>query len=222
MIMNLFSIFDPSTAYASLSWVILLVPTLILYNKMTLPPVRKFVALSLPFKSIIKEVKQLTKDRQTKNLIGTVATLFAIVILINIIAIFPFNYTTTAHISITFSLRLILWIATIVNALKNSFNRTIIHLTPIGTPNPLINFMVIIESISQIIRPITLAVRLIANIVAGHLLLNLLRNFSLKGILIITGSSIPLLVLVILEIGVALIQAYVITVLSTLYYRETF
>jgi len=95
------------------------------------------------------------------------------------------------------------------------------HLVPLSTPNLLIPFIVLIETISNVIRPGTLTVRLSANIIAGHLLLTLLGNqtaSSNKTTLVII--LIIQIILLILEIAVALIQAYVFTVLSSLYSRE--
>jgi len=82
-------------------------------------------------------------------------------------------------------------------------------------------FMVCIETIRNIIRPITLAVRLTANIIAGHLLLTLLGNTGNSlSLLIITFLLIAQIALLTLETAVAIIQAYVFSVLSTLYSRE--
>ncbi|KYN16298.1 ATP synthase subunit a, partial [Trachymyrmex cornetzi] len=105
----------------------------------------------------------------------------------------------------------------------NHLNNLLAHLTPSGTPPILIPFIVIIESISLIIRPLTLAIRLTANIIAGHLLLTLLGS---SGINISNLSTLIILIftqilLLILEIAVSLIQAYVFSILSTLYRRET-
>jgi len=92
---------------------------------------------------------------------------------------------------------------------------------PQGTPSILIPFIVCIETIRNIIRPGTLAVRLTANIIAGHLLLTLIGNTgnSLSTILlsVLIFSQIALLIL---ESAVAIIQSYVFAVLSTLYSRE--
>ena len=95
------------------------------------------------------------------------------------------------------------------------------HLVPQGTPPVLIPFIVLIETIRNIIRPGTLAVRLAANIIAGHLLLTLLGNtgpsLSLSILSILIFSQILLLIL---ESAVAIIQSYVFAVLRTLYTRE--
>jgi F-type H+-transporting ATPase subunit a len=95
------------------------------------------------------------------------------------------------------------------------------HLVPQGTPSVLIPFIVCIETISNVIRPGTLAVRLTANIIAGHLLLTLMGNTgnSLSSI-ILSILLISQVALLILESAVAIIQSYVFAVLSTLYSRE--
>lgn len=95
------------------------------------------------------------------------------------------------------------------------------HLVPQGTPPALIAFIVIIETIRNVIRPGTLAVRLAANIIAGHLLITLLGNTgSNLSIIILTILLITQILLLILESAVAIIQSYVFAVLRTLYSRE--
>jgi len=96
------------------------------------------------------------------------------------------------------------------------------HLVPQGTPTALISFIVIIEIIRSMIRPITLCVRLTANLIAGHLLLTLLRNslISIRVIYSLTILIIPA-VLTTLETAVACIQAYVFITLVTIYTTET-
>lgn len=105
---------------------------------------------------------------------------------------------------------------------KKNITNFIAHLTPVGTPVALIRFIVCIELVSLLIRPLTLAVRLTANLVAGHLLLFLLAKLagglgSLRGV-----TLLPMVALGALEIMVSLIQAYVITLLVILYFKEIF
>lgn len=96
------------------------------------------------------------------------------------------------------------------------------HLVPQGTPGVLMPFIVLIETISNIIRPGTLAVRLTANIIAGHLLITLLGNTG-PGIItaIVSILIITQILLLTLESAVSIIQSYVFAVLSTLYSSET-
>lgn len=95
------------------------------------------------------------------------------------------------------------------------------HLVPQGTPPVLIPFIVCIETIRNIIRPGTLAIRLTANMIAGHLLLTLLGNTGTSiRLLIINILLITQLLLLVLESAVAIIQSYVFSILRTLYSRE--
>ena len=95
------------------------------------------------------------------------------------------------------------------------------HLVPQGTPGPLIPFIVLIETIRNVIRPGTLAVRLAANIIAGHLLLTLLGSTGPSlSISLVTLLLISQILLLTLEAAVAVIQSYVFAVLRTLYARE--
>jgi F-type H+-transporting ATPase subunit a len=92
------------------------------------------------------------------------------------------------------------------------------HIVPSGAPNTLIPILVLIELIRNIIRPITLSVRLSANIIAGHLLISLLGETSSLASLPLTFTMI--IMLLVLEIAVALIQAYVFTILISIYSSE--
>ena len=95
------------------------------------------------------------------------------------------------------------------------------HLAPVGTPKRLIPFMVLIELVSSLIRPLTLAVRLAANIIAGHLLLVLTRGpLPRAGFPLLLAALAGLLALLVLELGVAFIQGYVFINLSSLYVGE--
>ncbi|TKV25108.1 hypothetical protein FCN23_09585 [Campylobacter jejuni] len=94
------------------------------------------------------------------------------------------------------------------------------HLVPIGTPIPLSFFIALIEFISLIIRPITLCVRLSANIIAGHLLICLLRNIRENFFLLFLPTLPVLYVLLVLELCVRVIQGYVFVVLLSLYIDE--
>jgi F-type H+-transporting ATPase subunit a len=96
------------------------------------------------------------------------------------------------------------------------------HLVPQSTPPILMPFMVIIETVRNLIRPLTLAVRLTANIIAGHLLITLLGNQIADNSIVLSGSILLItqITLLILESAVALIQSYVFTVLACLYSSE--
>lgn len=224
MITNLFSIFDPSTKLfiinLSLNWLsiillIILIPNTywIIYNNLNLIYNKLLNILFNEFKIILK------KKNENFNLIFI--SIFTIIIIFNFIGLFPYIFTRTRHLSINLSIAFPTWLRIILYGWINLTNKILTHLVPQGTPNILIPFIVLIESIRNIIRPITLTIRLTANIIAGHLLLTLLGNIGPKIILIF----IPLLlttqiILLILESAVTIIQSYVFSILITLYIRE--
>jgi len=165
-----------------------------------------------------------------KILLGTIASngrtlmftaLLFLIAVNNFIGLFPYIFTASRHLLIALTLSLPIWIALICFGWINKTNHIFSHLVPQRTPGALIPFIVVIERIRNLIRPITLAVRLIANIVAGHLLITLLGNqtASRTTLLIIRLIFVQILLLT-LESAVSLIQAYVFAVLSTLYARE--
>ena len=94
----------------------------------------------------------------------------------NFLGLFPYIFTPSRHLVITINLALPVWLGYITYSIILNINFFLSHLVPLGTPYPLIIFIVLIEIIRRIIRPLTLSVRLAANIVAGHLLMVLIRG----------------------------------------------
>ena len=148
-------------------------------------------------------------------------SLFFFICLINILGLLPYVFTPTAHIVLPLSLAVPLWLASYLYGWRIKPQIIFTHLVPIGTPPALMPPIVIIERIRGLIRPITLSIRLMANIVAGHLLLRLTRS-SIQGLTSFVGSISAQFVLLGLEIAVAIIQGYVFIILITLYLKEVF
>lgn len=221
MINNIFSIFDPSSSYISLRWIILTIPTFILIVRVKNLPNKTGKLFILIKEKIEKEIINLIRNRKKIFSSNIIVIIFMLIIILNIIALMPFNFTVTAHLSVSLSISLSIWISIIIWGWLNSFKKIISHMTPIGTPNRLISFIVIIEIIRNIIRPITLSIRLSANIVAGHLLISLLSNFSNIRVINTQLTLIFILSLTVLEIIVAIVQAYVLRTLLTLYHNES-
>jgi len=148
-------------------------------------------------------------------------SMFFFIIFSNFIGLIPYIFTSTRHLSMTLILALPVWLGTILFSIIFQYNRLLSHLVPLGTPSFLMPIIVIIETVRNIIRPITLSIRLAANIVAGHLLLTLLGsqgpNISVPIMIILI---VRLILLLILEVAVACIQSYVFTILSSLYLNE--
>lgn len=146
---------------------------------------------------------------------------FFFILTSNFLGLLPYIFTRTRHLRLTLTLALPFWLGCIVWSGVFQHKALLTHLVPQGTPFALMPVIVIIETVSSLIRPGALAVRLAANIVAGHLLLSLLGGQGpalRKGLL--GFLLIGLVLLIVLECAVACIQAYVFTVLRALYLRE--
>lgn len=220
MIINIFSIFDPTTSLNfSLNWFRIIILFLLLpYQYWLLPSRSRFIWFNLII-YIFKEFKILINYSYSNIIIFI--RLLILIFFNNFLGLFPYIFTASRHIRFSLSLSIAFWLRIIIYRIFNYLNDLFSHLTPQGTPFALIPFIVLIESIRLIIRPFTLAIRLTANIIAGHLLLSLLGS---------SGQSTPIIylsliifsqiLLFILEISVSLIQAYVFSILSTLYSRE--
>lgn len=224
MITNLFSVFDPSTTFnnISLNWISTSIGLLLIPTRFWLIPSRHFILWNKILLNLHKEFKTLIGYKSiNKGSSFIFISLFSIIIFNNFLGLFPYIFTRTSHIAITLSLALPLWLSFIIFGWINNTQHIFAHLVPQGTPAVLIPFIVCIETIRNIIRPGTLAVRLAANIIAGHLLLTLLGNtgpsLTISLLTILVSTQIALLVL---ESAVAIIQSYVFAVLSTLYSRE--
>lgn len=223
MIINLFSIFDPSTSIFnfSLNWIRTILGILFFPIIFWFFPSRISIFWNKIFLILHLEFKTLLGIYSYKGTTFIFISLFSLILFNNFLGLFPYIFTSTSHITLTLRLALPLWLSFILIGWINNSKHIFAHLVPQGTPSVLIPFIVLIETIRNIIRPGTLAVRLSANIIAGHLLLTLLGNTgnSLSTI-IIRLLIIAQLLLLILESAVAIIQSYVFTILRTLYSRE--
>lgn len=219
---NLFSIFDPQThSFLYLNWVSTITLVLVMPGIFW---ISNSVAKNFLYKIIYLVNLEIKAVLGVSSALGSSAlliSLFLFIILNNSIGLAPYIFTSTAHLTLAFSLALPLWIGHVLYAWVITPNNILAHLVPLGTPNALMPFIVLIELVRNVIRPLTLSVRLAANIVAGHLLLTLLSS----SCLIIDYSLLLFLIraiilLRVLESAVAAIQAYVFRILSTLYVRD--
>nr|YP_009092591.1 ATP synthase F0 subunit 6 [Rhabdosargus sarba]AIR12155.1 ATP synthase F0 subunit 6 [Rhabdosargus sarba]BBC27457.1 ATPase subunit 6 [Rhabdosargus sarba] len=152
------------------------------------------------------------------------ASLMIFLLSLNLLGLLPYTFTPTTQLSVNLGLAVPLWLATVLIGMRNQPNLSLAHLLPEGTPLLLIPILIIIETISLMIRPIALGVRLTANLTAGHLLIQLISTgffvlLSLQPIAAVFTGAL-LLMLSILELAVAIIQAYVFVLLLSLYLQE--
>nr|AQP29457.1 ATP synthase F0 subunit 6 [Odontotermes sp. 10 TB-2017] len=224
MMSNLFSIFDPTTEINNLplNWTSTIIGLMLIPTSVWLIPSRNSMTMSILMNKMHQEMKTISsKGNINKGNTFILTSLFLMILTNNFLGLFPYIFTSTSHLTLTLTLALPLWVSFMLFGWIKNTNHMFEHLVPQGTPTMLMPFMVIIETISNLIRPGTLAVRLTANMIAGHLLLTLLGNngpsMSHTMLSILITAQILLLIL---EAAVAIIQSYVFAILSTLYSSE--
>nr|YP_009429079.1 ATP synthase F0 subunit 6 [Etheostoma jessiae]ASW20628.1 ATP synthase subunit 6 [Etheostoma jessiae] len=184
----------------------------------------RFIALQSWFINRFTQQLLLPLNTGGHKWAALLASLMIFLITLNMLGLLPYTFTPTTQLSLNLGLAVPLWLATVIIGMRNQPTHALGHLLPEGTPGPLIPVLIIIETISLFIRPLALGVRLTANLTAGHLLIQLIATAAfvllplMPTVAILTSTVLVLLTL--LEIAVAMIQAYVFVLLLTLYLQE--
>nr|YP_005353012.1 ATP synthase F0 subunit 6 [Philanthus triangulum]AET62612.1 ATP synthase F0 subunit 6 [Philanthus triangulum]QNV11906.1 ATP synthase F0 subunit 6 [Philanthus triangulum] len=221
MMTNLFSTFDPSTSMSfHLNWMSLMLMFLFMPYSYWLTPSKFNIYWNLILKMMYMESKILFNKYNIQNNIIFIAMMIMILIN-NFMGLFPYIFTATSQMLMTLTMSLTLWMTLMIYGWTNKMNFMFAHLVPLNTPVMLMSFMVLIESISNFIRPGTLAIRLTANMIAGHLLLTLIGSTGNKlNIILLIIMIMFQIMLFVLEMSVSIIQSYVFYILSILYTNE--
>nr|WAB70052.1 ATP synthase F0 subunit 6 [Osteocephalus aff. cabrerai DO-2022] len=225
MTLNLFSQFaSPSLLGLPLIFVAMITPWLLFPTPCSRWVTNRLVTIQSWF------VKAFTKQIFTPlNTPGhkwalILASLMIFLLGMNLLGLLPYTFTPTTQLSLNLGLAIPLWLATVAIGFRNQLTASLGHFLPEGTPTLLIPILIIIETISLFIRPMALGVRLTANLTAGHLLIHLISSATMALLfsspIVSAMTFATLLLLTILEIAVAMIQAYVFVLLLSLYLQE--
>nr|WRQ18177.1 ATP synthase F0 subunit 6 [Igerna tenuicaula] len=214
---NLFSTFDPCTGSTSLNWLSSTIIMMIMPMKYWNLPNKQMIMFNKMMSTLNKEILMLMKYKGTSIMF---ISMFMLILINNMMGLMPYVFTSSSHLVYSLTLTLPMWMGMMMFGWMKKTNKMFIHMVPVGTPSLLMPFMVLIETISNLIRPGSLAVRLTANMIAGHLLMSLLGNNCSKSSLLMMMSMMICIMLMLFETAVAMIQAYVFMTLSTLYSSE--
>ena len=173
------------------------------------------------FYSFVAKMISDTAGSKAKPYFPFIFSLFMFVLLCNMVGMLPYSFTVTSHIIVTLIMALFVFISvTIIGFMKHGFKYLTIFV-PSGVPAVLLPLITVIEIISYLSRPVSLSVRLFANMMAGHTMLKVFGGFVVSlGIL---GGWLPLgfsVALTGLEILVAFLQAYVFAILTCIYLND--
>lgn len=195
--------------------------------KSTLVPTRWQGMLEMMYEFVLDMVND-NLGKQGQRYFPFVFSIFTFVLLSNLIGLIPYSFTATSHLIITFALAFTIWSGCIVLAFATHGIRFFGFFFPEGAPIVIAPFIVAIELLSFFSRPLSLSLRLFANMMAGHALFKIMAGFSwtmlkMGGVIYLVGF-LPIAFLVILtglELGVCFIQAYVFAILTIFYINDS-
>nr|YP_004935441.1 ATP synthase F0 subunit 6 [Bathyteuthis abyssicola]YP_004935452.1 ATP synthase F0 subunit 6 [Bathyteuthis abyssicola]BAL27724.1 ATPase6 [Bathyteuthis abyssicola]BAL27735.1 ATPase6 [Bathyteuthis abyssicola] len=225
MMVDIFSSFDDhnSTLFSAhiMTWILSLWSLFFINSSYWVNPSNLTNILNLPKQTInIQSTRSYSMNLGGFSLM--ISSLFITIINFNMLGLMPYVFSTTSHLAMTFSLALPLWLSLIISSYSNNFYSSLAFMLPLGTPSFLILFLPIIEALSIMVRPITLSIRLAANISAGHIILTLIGNY-LTILMLSSSYMVSTLIMMtqigyfIFEIGIGIIQGYIFSLLITLY-----
>jgi ATP synthase subunit 6 len=186
------------------------------------------VIFEIIFKLVTSVVTDNIKEKNGGQFFPFVSTLFFFILCVNLIGLVPYSYTLTSQLVITLTLSISIFIGINILSVKKHGLKFFALFLPGGTSVPLSLLLVPIELLSYIFKPISLSIRLFANMMAGHTLLKVIVGFSVSMIstqskVLLVLSFVPLLILLplfALELAVALIQTFVYAVLICIYIQD--
>ena len=216
--------FDISFSNASLFMVITVATISLLFifatQKKSLVPSRLQLLAEMAYEFVAKMISE-TAGSKARPYFPFILTLFLFVLFCNMIGMIPYSFTVTIHIIVTFALAIFIFIGvTIIGFVKHGFGYLKLFV-PSGVPVLLLPIIIVIEVISYLSRPVSLSVRLFANMMAGHTMMKVFGGFVIS--LGLVGGWLPLgfsVALTGLEILVAFLQAYVFAILTCIYLND--
>nr|NP_008176.1 ATP synthase F0 subunit 6 [Katharina tunicata]AAC48363.1 ATPase subunit 6 [Katharina tunicata] len=224
MMMDIFSSFDDNNftlfSFSYLIWVLGLAPVLISQNMFWFSKSRFYSMILFPKNFMGGQVMRAT-GKNISGFINMVISIFLLLILVNLSGLLPYVFSLSSHLSFAFCFGLPFWLSLIFSG-DLYVSEVVSHLLPSGAPGILNPFLVLVETVSISVRPITLSVRLAANMSAGHIILGLIGSYLSVGLFCYPILVLGLLLFVqvfyfLFEIGVSLIQAYIFSLLVSLY-----
>lgn len=212
--------FTNSAAYMLIAGILVSTYFYLAFYRSKLVPSRLQISAEILYNLITDMLNQNVGEKGYK-FIPIIFTLFIFILFCNLLGMIPYGFTVTSHIIITFALAILVFLmVTIIGFMKHGLHFLTLFL-PHGTPLWLAPLMIIIELFAYLAKPISLSLRLAANMMAGHILLKVIASFAVSLMIYLKFLPIPLMVILIgFEIFVAMLQAYIFTILACVYLND--
>jgi F-type H+-transporting ATPase subunit a len=170
---------------------------------------------------MIKDTIKNNAGHQAEKFMPIILSLFLFVLSCNLFGMLPYSFTSTSHIIVTFALAMLVFVVITCVGFVNHGMHFLSLFLPEGVPIWLAPLIIVIELFAYLARPVSLSLRLAANMVAGHILLKVLAGFILMLPLFLKVLPVPvIMILTGFEIFVALLQAYIFTILACVYLND--
>ncbi|NRB10283.1 MAG: F0F1 ATP synthase subunit A [Rickettsiaceae bacterium] len=192
----------------------------IAFRNKRLIPTRLQLSSELVY-GLITDMLQQNVGEKGRKFVPLIFTLFLFIMTCNLFGMIPYGFTVTSHISVTFTIAMMVFLlVTLLGFFLHGLHFFSLFL-PAGTPWWLAPLMIVIELFAYLARPVSLSLRLAANMVAGHVLLKVMAGFVVSMAIYLKFIPIPFIVVLIgFEIFVAILQAYIFTILSCVYLND--
>ena len=212
--------FTNSSLFSVLSCVVAFVFFVIALNKKEIIPSKTQMAAESMVDFIYDTFSGIVGSEHEKYF-SLIFTTFLFILLCNLLGMLPYAFTTTSHIAVTFALALFIFILiTMIGFIRHGLHFFSLFL-PEGTPLWLAPLLVLIELFAYLARPVSLSLRLAANMIAGHVLLKVIAGFIIMMPFYVKWLPVPFVVILIgFEFFVAMLQAYIFTILACVYLND--
>lgn len=181
-----------------------------------------YFSISNRFSSLKSAVLDLLFSSISSNLAKFILlSLFFLFLVINLMGNVPLNSIPTMYYRFTVSIRLLFWLPLMICVSITQFKEFLAHMLPYGSPVGLMLFLPLVEIFSQLIRPLTLIIRLRTNLSSGHIIMYMFSYFTLLSSILSPFIYVVLYLLFFLELAISMLQAYIFVSLLSLYINET-
>lgn len=219
--------FTNSSLWMAIATVVLTSFFIIATHKKALLPNRTQAFAEMIYEFIASMIRENTGP-DGKRYFSIIFTVFMVVLMGNVLGLIPYSFTFTSHIIVTGLLAMLIFVMVTIFGILNHGTKFFTLFAPAGVPLALQFLIVPIELLSFLIKPVTLSVRLFANMMAGHLLLKVFAGFSAMavgaGLSGVVFGMIPMafnIAVYALELLVACLQAYIFAILASIYLKDT-
>jgi F-type H+-transporting ATPase subunit a len=194
-------------------------------NRDLIPTKLQFVIEKLFF--FVGDIVKTNINRSVEQVFPYAISLFLFIVIGNVVGLIPYAFSFTSQIIVTLGMAVLVFIATVAIGLKKRGLGYFRHFCPSGVPGYLAPVLILIEIMSFLFRPISLGLRLFANMLAGHIMIKVMAGFAvtMAGVSLASGLAIvPVAVNILLDLFkliVCILQAYVFVVLTCMYWAES-